>query len=45
MVNNYKYIEIKYVNFVLEKYLNKKYLNIIVGIFSRDILRIILIYF
>ncbi|MFN1912018.1 histidine kinase dimerization/phospho-acceptor domain-containing protein [Clostridioides difficile] len=44
MVNNYKYIETKYVNFVLEKYLNKKHLNIIVGIPSRDISRIILTY-
>lgn len=44
MVNNYKYIETEYVNFVLEKYLNKKHLNIIIGIPSRDISRIILTY-
>lgn len=44
MVNNYKYRETNYINFVLEKSLNKKHLNIIIGMPSRETLRIILTY-
>lgn len=44
MVNNYKYIKTEYTNFVLEKYLDNKHLNIIIGIPSRDISRITLTY-
>ncbi|MCC0640029.1 MULTISPECIES: sensor histidine kinase [unclassified Clostridioides] len=44
MVNNYKYIETEYTNFVLEKYLGNKHLNIIIGMPSRDVSRIILTY-
>ncbi|NMS91416.1 HAMP domain-containing histidine kinase [Clostridioides difficile] len=44
MVNNYKYRETNYINFVLEKSLNKKHLNIIIGMPSRDTSRTILTY-
>lgn len=44
MVNNYKYRETNYINFVLEKTLNKKHLNIIIGMPSRDTSRTILTY-
>lgn len=44
MVNNYKYRETNYINFILEKTLNKKHLNVIVGMPSRDTSRIILTY-
>ncbi|MCC0650632.1 sensor histidine kinase [Clostridioides sp. ZZV15-6598] len=44
MVNNYKYIKTEYTNFVLEKYLDNKHMNIIIGMPSRDVSRITLTY-
>lgn len=44
MVNNYKYIETEYTNFVLEKYLDNKHLNIIVGMPKKYASRISLTY-